>query len=87
VSQRTSRTGTGAPTYTCPVPRLADKDDARLTVVPWTEELACRSLRLPAGLTHREKLAAFQDALADGNERLPDPAVRALIAAGYRELG
>jgi hypothetical protein len=62
------------------------KDYAQLIPVPWTEELACRSLRLPAGLSRPERLAAFQLALADGDERLPDGAVAALIAAGYREL-
>lgn len=60
--------------------------DGRLTQVPWTEELACRSLRLPAGASRSVKLQAFRRALAQGDERLPDEAVAALVRAGYREL-
>lgn len=65
--------------------RKRDTDGA-LTQVPWTEELACRSLRVPAGASRETKLAAFRRALAEGDERLPDEAVSALIRAGYREL-
>jgi hypothetical protein len=48
----------------------ADKDVAQLTVVPWPGGAGLPVLRLSAGL----------------DERLPDGAVGALIAAGYREL-
>jgi hypothetical protein len=49
--------------------------DGRLTVVPWTEEFALRSLRLEPSATREERLSAFRAALARGDERLPDGAV------------
>lgn len=55
-------------------------------MVPWTEELACRSLRIERSATREERLSAFRAALARGDLRLPDGAVEALIRAGYREL-
>lgn len=54
--------------------------------MPWTAELAERALRLESGASRAVKLRAFQAALQDGDERLPDGAVQALIAAGYKEL-
>lgn len=65
---------------------MPTKDDAQLRQVPWTEELAWRALRVDAGASRSAKLAAAQRALEDGDERLPDGAVEALIKAGYREL-
>lgn len=64
----------------------AKQDDSQPRQVPWTEDLAWRALRVPPGASRGAKLAAAQRALEDGDERLPDGAVEALIKAGYREL-
>lgn len=61
-------------------------DDAKPRAVPWTEELACKAVRVDPQATRQTKLLEFQKALEDGDERLPDGAVQALVKAGYTEL-
>lgn len=68
------------------MPARTKPDDAKPRAVPWTADLAARALGLNPKAPRRVLLGAYQRALADGDERLPDGAVQALIAAGYKEL-
>lgn len=67
---------------------LADrKDDSKPFPVRWTEALVMRVLHVPAAYPRSQRLQAYEDAISGDNPKLPDEAVRALIRAGYRELG
>lgn len=69
------------------MPDLAQRDDARPHVVRWTEGLVMKLLRVPAAHTREQRLQAYEAAISGEHPRLPDEAVRALVRAGYRELG
>jgi hypothetical protein len=66
---------------------LAQRDDAVPHVVRWNEALVLRFLRVPASHTREQRLQAYEAAISGESPRLPDEAVRALVRAGYRELG
>ena len=57
--------------------------DSGFHVVPWTEDMALRVAGV-TGLSREEAVAGIRDAIDD--DRLPEDAVYALIAAGWSEL-
>jgi hypothetical protein len=69
------------------MPDLKQRDDAVPHQVRWTEALVMRFLHVPAAHTREQRLEAYEAAISGENPRLPDEAVRALIRAGYTELG